>query len=328
MRYLFLILCFPLLLACKKEQRTLLPESKGVPSELLVVLSSDLLETDIRDTLQTIVDCDAPGLGTAEPIFRTMTIGERGYGKMYRYLHSQLRVETVAGQAKPMLGVAHDVTARPQLLITVRATSVAELRTFLSQNRTHIQNLILDFQLDRRVAMLKGKHSKKVADELRRMGYKALMPVDMQSTKRGKDFLWASSNRGGDRDVNFVFYTLPWSGRDIADADWFVATRDSVLRVNIPGRQPTQWMQTTKGKNGEPVVWPVWRHINGTPLMEVRGLWELHDGFMGGPFVAHVRVDTAHQRILVSEGFVFSPNSSKRDLLRSIEAGLRTLSVN
>ena len=46
---------------------------------------------------------------------------------------------------------------------------------------------------------------------------------------------------------------------------------------------------------------------------------------MGGPFVAHIRVDTAASQIVVSEGFVFSPNSAKRDLLRSVEAGLRTL---
>lgn len=324
MRFLFLF-PFLLLFACTEESRQL-PASKGVPSELLVVLSPDLLETDIPDTLQTIVDCDAPGLGTSEPIFRTLTIGSRGYGKMYRQMHSQLRVEIVPGLREPMLGVARDVTARPQLLLTVRAASLGELRTFLSRNRTRIQNLILDFQLDRRAALLKHKHSKKVTDELRRIGYSVFMPVEMQSAKRGQNFLWASSNSGGDRDVNFVFYTLPWSGEDIADTDWFVKSRDSVLRANIPGRLPTQWMQTTRGENGDPVVWPVLRKLDNTHLMEVRGLWELHGGFMGGPFVAHVRVDTVRRRVVVSEGFVFSPNTAKRDLLRSVEAGLRTLS--
>ena len=46
---------------------------------------------------------------------------------------------------------------------------------------------------------------------------------------------------------------------------------------------------------------------------------------MGGPFVSLVSVDSVAREVVVAEGFVFSPNSSKRDLLRSLEAGLRTL---
>ena len=59
--------------------------------------------------------------------------------------------------------------------------------------------------------------------------------------------------------------------------------------------------------------------------LEVRGLWDMHGGFMGGPFVAQVRVDSVARKVVCAEGFVFSPNSAKRDLLRSVEAGLRTL---
>ena len=313
-----------LLVACKGEKPQL-SDAKGTPSELLVVIPSALVDTDIADTLQTITDCDAPGLGSAERIFRTMTIGERGYEKVYRLMHSQLRVEIDPQQKEPTLGVARDVSARPQLQLMVRAASKAQLGRFLSQDRERIQRLILDFQLDRQAQMLQRKHSRKVDQELRRQGYSVAMPVDMKSTKRGKDFLWASSNRGGDRDVNFLFYTLPWTGQDIRDVDGYVHWRDSVLRQNIPGAQEGQWMQTSRADDGSPVVWPMLRRTDEGDLLEVHGLWDMHGGFMGGPFVARMRIDTTERKIVVSEGFVFSPNTAKRDLLRSVEAGLRTL---
>ena len=314
-----------LLFAACQDSSPRLPDAKGTPSVLLVVVPGALVDTDLADTLQTITDCDAPGLGSSERIFRTMTIGQRGYEKMYRLMHSQLHVELDSSQRQPVLGVARDVNARPQLQLVVRAATSADLRKFLSSNRERIQHLILDFQLDRQAMMLQHKHSMKVDKELRRLGYTVSMPVDMQSTKHGRDFLWASSNRGGDKDINFLFYTLPWTGQDIRNVDNYVQWRDSVLRRNVPGSQEGQWMQTTRADDGNPVVWPMLRRTDEGDLVEVRGLWDMHGGFMGGPFVARVRIDTTERRIIVGEGFVFSPNTSKRDLLRSLEAGLRTL---
>ena len=308
-----------------KEDKPHLPDAKGTPSELLVVIPTSLVDSDIADTLQTITDCDAPGLGSSERIFRTMTIGDKGYKGVYRLMHCQLRVELDASQKEPVLGVARDVNAHPQLQLLVRAATQADLRGFLSQNRERIQYLILDFQLERYAKMLRAKHSKKVTTELRRLGYDVSMPVDMASAKRGKDFLWASSNRGGDKDINFVFYTLPWHGEDITDMDYYVRKRDSVMQANIPGSLDGQWMQTSRTPEGEPILWPLLRRTDSGEQVEIRGLWDMKGGFMGGPFVAHVSVDTVGGKIVFAEGFVFSPNSAKRDLLRSVEAGLRTL---
>ena len=84
-------------------------------------------------------------------------------------------------------------------------------------------------------------------------------------------------------------------------------------------------MQTARGEQGMPVVWPSLRKVVDGQRLEVRGLWELHNGFMGGPFVSYVQVDSTARQVVVCEGFVFSPNSAKRDLLRSVEASLRTL---
>ena len=64
---------------------------------------------------------------------------------------------------------------------------------------------------------------------------------------------------------------------------------------------------------------------DGREAYEMRGLWEMRRGALGGPFVSLAFPDPEHGRLLVAEGFIYSPKSKKRDLVRRMEAALRTL---
>ena len=83
---------------------------------------------------------------------------------------------------------------------------------------------------------------------------------------------------------------------------------------------------TTTYENDEPLV--MQRRVelpDGRKGYEMRGLWEMRKGALGGPFVSLAYPDSAHGRMLVAEGFIYSPKSKKRDLVRRMEAALRTL---
>jgi hypothetical protein len=98
------------------------------------------------------------------------------------------------------------------------------------------------------------------------------------------------------------------------------------MKHNIPGSSEGQWMQTVREReNNHPLVECTEREINGRKVMEARGLWEMRNGPLGGPFVSISRVDTASRKVIVGEGFVYSPSTDKRDLVRQMEAVLRTL---
>ena len=322
--YLIVLLLLMGLTSCEEDKKRL-AESKGQPAELLVVLQAPLLNTAVADSLQTLTDCDAPGLGSSERIFRTMTIGDNGYQKVYKLMHSQLHVELDPSLSEAKWGVTYDLYATPQMIVVLRGPSLETLCEGIAQNRERIQRLIMDFQLNRYARLLQRKYSKRVKDDMQKLGYDVRVPSDIASTKAGKDFLWGSSNRGGDKDINFMFYTYPWNGEEITDTALFVQKRDSVMKANVPGSLPGQYMATTRGEKGTPVLWTAYRKIDDLDRFEVRGLWEMKNGYMGGPFVSLVQVDSIDRRVVVAEGFVFSPNSSKRDLLRSVESALRTL---
>ncbi len=311
--------------ACDDGAKTSLTNSKGLPSELLVVCDPQIMKSDLRDSVRTITEADAPGLGSAENIFRVNNISSSNYTSTFWAMHSKVFFLIDKNLKAPEVRVAYNVKAKPQIEVYVKAPDQDSMRQLLSEKRELIQQLIMEFQITRLSSAIQNKYSKKVSDDLKAVaGYTVKMPTDMVATKRGKDFLWGGSNRDH-QDINFLFYTYPWDGEDIANAYRYTEKRDSVLRVNIPGSQPDQWMVTSRGDNGDCVVWPRMRKIDGETLLEVRGLWELHNGFMGGPFVAHVRVDTAASQVIVSEVFVYNPEGQKRDLMRQLEGSLRTL---
>ncbi|HNZ72795.1 MAG TPA: DUF4837 family protein, partial [Prolixibacteraceae bacterium] len=54
--------------------------------------------------------------------------------------------------------------------------------------------------------------------------------------------------------------------------------------------------------------------------VEVRGLWQVENDFMGGPFVSLSILDVLKRRVVTVEGFVYAPANKKRNLLQQVEA--------
>lgn len=304
----------------KGEQRVVRPTaaSIGQPSEVVLVLDDAILRSDLKDSLEAMLTCNVPGLNQGEDYFRLSRIPVSMDQKEFLKMHSRVLAKVDPTLKEPVLGVAHDVRATPQLQLQVAGPSVEALRPFVSQHAEQIRQLLLDAQLDNQTLYLKSHASQQVARDLREvLGYTVLAPEEIRFTKKGKDFLWGSS-RTEEKQLNMVFYRVPFSGQDLADARELCAVRDSVMAVNIPGSAPDQWMETV-WEEDRPVV--VLRQAKD--VTTIRGLWQMRNGAMGGPFVCNVFVDGQH--LMFAEGFVFSPQTTKRDLIRRLESALRTL---
>ena len=67
--------------------------------------------------------------------------------------------------------------------------------------------------------------------------------------------------------------------------------------------------------------------IANLPAIETRGIWDAKGDWAAGPFVNYVIDDKANNRQLVLEGFVYYPNSEKRDYMFELEAMIKSLKV-
>ena len=308
------------------KKKRVLVASKGLPSELLLVVDKPLWESDVKDTINSIIEAQVPGLMQAEKMFRVTRVFSKDYAPTHTTFHSQLFVKVDKTLDKPLMGTRRNEYAKPQVELVVAAPSVEALRQYLSLNGERIKEILADAQIDMRVELLRKKYSKKVSDDLKEvLGMTVRAPEHMKATKKGENFLWGGTNLL-EKDLNLVVYTYDWHGEDIADVKHFASKRDSVMERNIPGAHEGQWMQTVREKErNSPLVSSKTREIGGRQVIESCGLWQMRNGALGGPFVSISRIDTMAGKVIVGEGFVYSPSSDKRNLVRQMEATLRTL---
>lgn len=325
MRLLPFFLLFLSLSSCSlKDKKARIVASKGLPSELLLVVDDEVWKSDVSDSLKAIIQGSVPGLMQQEPYFKMVRISSRHYIQTYTTFHSKLFVHLDASLRKPMIGISRDVVARPQIEVTVAAPTIGSLRRFLSAKAAYVREVIDNAQIEMRADMIR-KHTNRVIEKkiISAVGYGLKVPEQIRASKVGRDFVWAGSNLN-EKDLNVVLYVLPWDGACYANDEKFVLLRDSVMRQNIPGSNKDQWMQTTR-VDGSPILFSRMRELDGRQVFEVRGLWEMRNGALGGPFVSLTRADSVAGKLIVAEGFVYSPSTDKRDLLRMVEASLRTL---
>ncbi len=68
--------------------------------------------------------------------------------------------------------------------------------------------------------------------------------------------------------------------------------------------------------------------LNGAFAIEGRGIWEIENDFLAGPFVSYLLNDTLNNELVLVDGFVYAPGRKKRDLMEEVVQVIRTASVN
>lgn len=307
-----------------QERKPALPSSKGLPGELLLIVDASLWETGTRDSLEAVLKGSMPGLSQHEPLFRMMRIYPENYSGQFSTIRNIIEVRKDARVKDVEVGVAYNVKARPQTYVSVKTHDEASLHRFLRADGERLTHVFVESELDWETSLLARKYSRTADSVVRKVfGYTVKVPADIRKVKTAEDFVWASTDRLT-RDMNLVCYALPLAGSRLMSADSWVELRDSVMRRNIPGSTPEQWMTTVR-EYGKPLAETrALRLKDGRKAYELRGLWEMHRGGLGGPFVSLAFPDSVSRRLLVVEGFIYSPDTNKRDLVRRMEAALRT----
>ena len=299
-----MMLMLTVLLASCREA-SVLPQSGGRPYEVLLVGDGG----EVAEVLAT----DAEVLPQREPCFDVTTLAADKLDARMKLARSIVEVRIDPTLTRSVARYEKNVYARPQMVVRVSAPSREVLRRDMPRWAPGLLQLLTRHEMNAAIATLRRKPNPKAAEAVREVfGAEMDIPATMQASKRGKDFLWFSNNTVQGMQNLCVYSFAP--GND------FAKMRDSVMRSNIPGEEDGMFMQTVgESLKTEPMKE---RNVRGTIF---RGLWEMHGDAMGGPFVAHAVVDSANQRILVAEAFVYAPEATKRNKLRQIEAALYTL---
>lgn len=319
---LMLAVIMVLATGCGKNAKSLYtPTSSGLPYELLVVATDDVWNSEGGEAVREVLKSDIPGLPQSEASFHVMRVIPENYDNVMKLLRNIVVVKVSDDYREAKMKYAENQYSIPQLILTIQAPDVMSLKEFVLEKQDFILNFFNSAELSRQAEELRKNHSDTIAKwTAEKFNYDICVPYDLQNFKKGENFLWSSSeNPIG--PLNFMTYSYPYTSQDVFTLDGFVAKRDSVLKVNMPGAFPDSYM-TTDAR----AVFAKEVEINGSYVLEVRGLWKMKGDMMGGPFISHSRVDTLNNRVVTTEVFVYAPEKMKRRYIKKLESSLQTFS--
>lgn len=304
----------------RRSGNLLTPVSSGNPYEVMVVADDSVWTGYAGKAIQTILDKPLRGLPQDEPQFHKSHITEKHYDHITNLFRNIFRIQIGKEYTKAKMLVEKDVHSTPQMIITLHAPNQFEASIYITEHTKDIESLFTSEEINREANDLYFKHNVKFAKAVKEMfDCEFYIPVDIRKMKIGEDFIWASDD-GLSSIQNICIYSLPYVSQKMFTKKPYIALRDTVMKHNIPGGQPCMWMQT----NPE-FVYTKNISVGGQFAMEARGLWEMRNDAMGGPFISHSRIDEKNGRVIVVEGFVYAPDKMKRTMLRRLEAALYTL---
>lgn len=319
--YLSLIFVVSVFAFCQKDGKSIVtPVSSGRPYEVLVV-ADDKCWNNPDSALFHVLDTDVPGLPQPERSFRISRVRPEYFDRSTRLFRNIIIADIQDIYTQTKFKYTRDAYSSPQMIMTIQSPNQEEFAEYVSKNGQVIIDFFTRAEMNREVKLLEKKHNDVLSAKVQSFfDCDIWMPVELASYKVGQQFLWASSNLN---DLNFVIYTYPYTSKGTFTKAYFIEKRDSVMKANIPGVKEGMYMVTADS------IFVEARNIavQGDYAYEVRGLWEMENDAMGGPFVSHVRVDRTNGRIVVVEGFVYNPGKLKRDQIRKLNAALYTLKL-
>jgi hypothetical protein len=102
-----------------------------------------------------------------------------------------------------------------------------------------------------------------------------------------------------------------------------IKIRDSIGRAYIEGPVEGSYLITENAYtpfHGETI-------IDNKPTLETKGLWDVKNAFMGGPFINYAIEDKINKRWVVVEGFAFAPSVEKRNYMLELEAIIKSVKI-
>jgi hypothetical protein len=312
------------MVACS-ELGTINSASSGKTAEMIVVTSNQAKwESKAVDTIRYFFNQDFDILPQPEPLFElsNLPIASFNQTSMFRTHHNILILDINDTHEKAAVDVRKDEWSSPQTVIRINAPDEDELITLFEASKNSILSLFQKSERERLINTFKKFRDAEVMEEVKNAFHFTMeLPSGFYIAKKTADFAWIRKETPK-ISQGIMIYTYDFIDTIAFEKPRIIAFRNSITEEFIPG--PTEGSFMTVSDEFLPVIS---RRINfnGLFAVETRGLWELRNDFMGGPFLSFTFVDEKRNKVVTVDGYVYAPNEPKRDLMIQMEALIYSL---
>jgi hypothetical protein len=290
--------------------------SSGKTSEILVVINDVHWESSLGDTLRWFFGQSYPANNVEEPIFDLAHIPHKALNDMFKTHRNILLIDIDEKYTRPKLEARMDVWSQPQAVIKIQSPDRnGIIEEFLSK-KNNIAAIFEDMEHARIVKAYKSVPNYKVIQEIKKkFGIYLPLPDAFENAIEKENFMWVRKVTTK-YDHNIMIYIEPYTDTSAFSLDHILKRRNSITRQYIHTQLDSTWMKVSE------IYPPDYKKVDfkGNYAVEVRGLWDVENDFMGGPFISYTILDQERNLLITLDGAVYFPNKEKRDQIRQLEA--------
>lgn len=297
-------------------RKALLPNVSGKAGEVIVVMGKTAWEGNLGNEVRGLLAADCSFLPMSEPLYTLVNVTPGGFVDLFK-VHRNIVKFDIDPQARTTgVDCFSNVWSRPQCVIQIAANDNEGAIALLKENSALILSTLEQAERDRIIANSKKYEERSLAPQVREVfGGSPHFPMGYKLKKKTSDFVWIADEKQYTTQ-GILIYRYPAEGNGDFNQSEIIRHRNSALMTNVPGMYDNTYMTT--GTFLTPTVEYI--RYRGRDFAQTRGLWEVENDFMGGPFVSHSFYSKDGSEIIVVEGFVYAPRFDKRHYLRQVEA--------
>lgn len=321
----FKILALTLLVALTScndgKKRVYLPSSIGAINQVTIVMDNELWKGEVGNKVREHFAATAIGLTWEESIFTLNHIPPKVFSGALR---SSRAIVYVKKDSIKGTQIKNDLYATPQNIVIVKGTTNEELIAGIDARAAEAITTFKKVELvETQKRLLKSLNKEGVLEE--KFNITMSVPSIYKVGVQKDNFVWM------DREIqkghmNIIAYEMPANSfsNDSTLVGDIVRMRDSIGKLHIPGPDvPNKITYMRTEPAFSPAIFPI--EIGGKKGIEVRGIWDIKNYPMAGPFITYILDDKENNRQMVIEGFTFAPATNKRDDMFSLEAIMKTV---
>lgn len=293
----------------------------GTAGDLLIVMDDSLKKSEAGKTVFGMFNQPMLGLPQDEPIFTVSVMPHRGFSDQMKAVRNILYIEIGNKKFVDTVLYFKNHWASDQAVAQIYASSNQQVSKLALDNEIKLVSFFIRAERDRGIAYNYKYPNTPLSDEVKAQWKINLsVPSGFQRNKSNETFTWMSME-GPVHSLGLIVYDFPYVGEGSFSKEYLLNKRDSILSKNLPGPSEGSYMTT---EHQFPLHYKQMT-IAGHKTAEIRGLWKVQGDLMGGPFVSHAHYDSLNNRMVVTEGYVYSPEKpNKRNFIRQLEAVLYT----
>lgn len=352
-RFLFSLLAVLFLLSsCTNEARERLRPRKtafGPMNQLVVVADQPLWNNGLEEVADYYFAGPYPVLPQPEPIFSIRYFSpedldahpERKELRSYVFLvnlndtSSQLTKMAVQDIEPAKLQevqlsngfktiVGKDKWADGQLLVYMLGHGMDQLTENVKENYAAIIKRVQKSEWNRvDASVFIGGENEELKNELRRLlQLQMRIPVDYFRASYNEELKLYWIRRETNETSSHIFVRkLPYTGKEQLTPKYLKKLRDEQGEL-VSSEIPDTYIYTND------VDLPMLTEVstdNGYYTLEARGIWEMENDFMAGPFLSLLIHNPSNNELVFIDGLLFAPGEHKRGHMQQIEHIMRTL---